>query len=228
MHSNSRPAAEVSRAASSILDPEELIQQIVDLVCERFKLYFAGLFLVDQSGEWSGEPARWAVLRAGTGEAGRKMREAGCKLEVDGTSRIGWCITHNEARIALDVGEEAVQFSNPLLPLTRSEIALPLISRGRVIGAMTVQSTQEAAFSAEDLTTLQTMADQVANAIENARLFAERKQAEEVLARERKLAEEGFHTFKYIVENSIDAMLMTDANLQIVYANQACNHPHRP
>jgi len=66
-----------------------------------------------------------------------------------------------------------VRFDNPLLPETRSEMALPLISRGRVIGAMTIQSTRSAAFSDEDIATLQTMADQVANAIENARLFEE-------------------------------------------------------
>jgi len=71
------------------------------------------------------------------------------------------------------VGKEAVRFDNPLLPETRSEMALPLISRGRVIGAMTIQSTRSAAFSDEDIATLQTMADQVANAIENARLFEE-------------------------------------------------------
>jgi len=86
---------------------------------------------------------------------------------------IGWCTAQGKARIALDVGKEAVRFENPLLLETRSEMALPLISRGRVMGAMTIQSTKPAAFSEEDITTLQTMADQVANAIENARLFEE-------------------------------------------------------
>lgn len=87
---------------------------------------------------------------------------------------IGWCIGHGEARIALDVGEDAVRFVNPHLPLTRSEIALPLITHGDVIGAMTIQSDVPAAFSRVDITALQTMADQIANAIENARLFTER------------------------------------------------------
>jgi len=157
-------AAEVSRAISSILNPDELIQQVVNLVRERFGLYYVGLFLVDESG-------RWAVLRAGTGEAGQKMLETGHRLEVGGTSMIGWCVANRQARIALDVGEEAVRFENPLLPETRSELALPLISRGQAIGAMTIQSAQPAAFSEEDITVLQTMADQLAIAIENARLF---------------------------------------------------------
>jgi PAS domain S-box-containing protein len=175
-------AAEVSRAASSILNPDELMRQVVNLVRERFELYYAGLFLVDQTGEWAGEAGRWAVLRAGTGEAGRIQLEQGHKLEIGGESMVGWCVANKQARIALDVGEEAVRFENPLLPETRSEMALPLIVRGQVIGAMTVQSTQESAFSDEDIAVLQTMADQLAVAIENARLF---EQAQTRAERER-------------------------------------------
>ncbi len=209
-------AAEVSRAASSMLDANELIQQTVNLIRDHFDLYYVGLFLLDPDGHQ-------ATLRAGTGEAGRQMVEQGHKLEVGETSLIGWCIANRQARIALDVGAEIARFENPLLPATRSELVMPLISRGQVIGAMTVQSAQAAAFGSEDIRVLQTMADQIANAIENARLFSERKQAEEVLAQERKLAEERFYIFKYIVENSIDAMLMTDPEFQIVYSNRACN-----
>jgi PAS domain S-box-containing protein len=157
-------AAEVSRAASSILDPEVLIRQAVDLIRERFDLYYAGLFLVDEPGEW-------AVLRAGTGEAGRKMLDRGHKLVVGGESMIGSCIADRRARIALDVGEEARRFDNPFLPETHSELALPLIARDEAIGALTIQSTQEAAFTQEDIVVLQTMADQLANAIANARLY---------------------------------------------------------
>jgi PAS domain S-box-containing protein len=160
-------AAEVSSAAGSILDLEELIQMVVELARERFGLYYAGLFLVDEAR--AGD--KWAVLRAGTGEAGRKMLEQGHKLLVGGESMIGSCIAERRARIALDVGKEGVRFENPLLPKTRSELALPLIARDEAIGALTVQSTEEAAFSDEDIAVLQTMADQVANAIANARLY---------------------------------------------------------
>jgi ABC-type sugar transport system substrate-binding protein/GAF domain-containing protein len=172
-------AAEVSHSASSILDPAELIEQAVNLIRARFDLYYAGLFLVDQSGEWSGEPARWAVLRAGAGEAGKAMLEQGYKLEIGGTSMIGWCIANKQASIALDVGAEAVRSENPFLPETRSEMALPLISRGEAIGALTIQSTQKAAFSQEDIAALQTMADQLANAIANARLYEAVRTSEE-------------------------------------------------
>jgi GAF domain-containing protein len=96
---------------------------------------------------------------------------------VGGASMIGQCVARSEARIALDVGEEAAHFDNPFLPETRSEMALPLRSRGRVIGAMTVQSVQEAAFDEADVTVMQTLADQVAVAIDNAQLFAETQAA---------------------------------------------------
>jgi len=168
-------AAQVSHAAVGILDPEELIQQVVDLVEERFGLYYVGLFLVDRAGEWTGEPGKWAVLRAGTGEAGQQMLSAGHRLAIGGDSMIGWCVANRQARIALDVGEEAVRFDNPYLPETRSEMALPLVARGQVVGAMSVQSQAEAAFNQEDIAVLQTMADQVANAIENAHLFDEQQ-----------------------------------------------------
>ena len=163
-------AAEVAHATTSMLDPDQLLRRVVDLVRERFNLYYVGLFLLDEEG-------RFAVLRAGTGEAGQQMLAQGHKLEVGGRSMIGQCVARSEARIALDVGKEAVRFDNPLLPETRSEMALPLRSRGRVIGAMTVQSVEEAAFDEADMAVLQTMADQVAVAIDNARLFAETQAA---------------------------------------------------
>lgn len=166
-------AAEVSQVASSILAPDALIRRVVNLIRERFDLYYAGLFLVDEDGTLSGEPGgKWAVLQAGTGDAGRAMLDAGHKLEVGGDSMIGWCIANKRARIALDVGQEAVRFDNPYLPETRSELALPLVSRGVAIGALTIQSEREAAFTEADVTVLQTMADQLANAIQNASLLA--------------------------------------------------------
>ncbi|MFL7795132.1 MAG: GAF domain-containing protein [Anaerolineae bacterium] len=159
-------AAEVSAAASSILDLDDLIQRVVELARERFGLYYAGLFLVDEGG-------KWAVLRAGTGEAGRKMLEQGHKLAVGGDSMVGACVADRKACVALDLDAAAVHQDNPLLPETRSELALPLIARDEVVGALTVQSVREAAFTREDIAVLQTMANQLANAIVNARLYEE-------------------------------------------------------
>jgi GAF domain-containing protein/HAMP domain-containing protein len=162
-------AAEVSRATTSVLDPDQLLHQVVGLVHERFNLYYVGLFLLDEEPGDSGRA--FAILRAGTGEAGEQMMAQGHSLEVGGDSMIGQCVSRAEARIALDVGEEATRFDNPFLPETRSEMALPLRSRGQVIGAMSVQSVAEAAFDEADIAVMQTMADQVAVAIDNARLF---------------------------------------------------------
>ena len=175
-------SAEVSRVASTILDTIELLPKVVELIKDGFDLYYTGLFLVDEIGEWTGEPNKWTVLRAGSGEAGRQMLESGHKLEIDGDSMIGTAVATSEARIAFDVGEEARFFRNPYLPETRSEMALPLISRGNVLGALSIQSIHEAAFSQEDITSLQTMADQVANTIENARLFEQTEARAEELA----------------------------------------------
>lgn len=159
-------AAEVSRSTTLLLDPDELIAQTVEVVRERFGLYYVGLFLLDEGGDY-------AILRAGTGEAGRQMLAVHHRLPVGGDSMIGRCVETGEGRIALDVGAEAVRFENPWLPETRSEMALPLRARGRVIGALTVQSVQASAFDEADIAVMQTMADQVAIAIDNARLFTE-------------------------------------------------------
>lgn len=174
-------SAEVSRVASTILDITQLLPQVVNLIKNGFDLYYCGLFLVDESGDWTGEPNRWAVLQAGTGEAGRQMLINGHKLEIGGTSMIGTAVAGGQARIALDVGAEAAFFRNPYLPETRSEMALPLASRGQVLGALTIQSEREAAFTQEDITSLQTMADLIANIIENTRLFSQTQERAEEL-----------------------------------------------
>ncbi len=157
---------EVGRAVSAILDPDELIERVVNLITDRFGHYYAALFLLDPS-------ERWAELKSATGDAGRVLKESRHRLEVGGKSMVGSAITQKTARIALDVGAEPVRFDNPLLPYTHSEIALPLAVGDHVLGALDVQSTKPSAFGPQDVETLQNMANQVAVAIENARLFQE-------------------------------------------------------
>jgi GAF domain-containing protein len=169
-------AAQVGRDVTSILDMDELMSEMVDIICDAYGFYYAGVFLVDEAGEW-------AVLRTGRGEAGATMVAVGHKLAVGGHSMIGTCVDLNQARIALDVGEEPVHFKNPYLPHTRSEMALPLAVGDEVIGAVTVQSVEEAAFSDDDITSLQAMADQLAIAINNARLLEELEAAHAELVR---------------------------------------------
>jgi len=159
-------SAEVGRAAASILDVDRLLRRTVDLIRERFGFYHAGVLLLDGAGEW-------AVLRAATGEAGQRMLAQAHRLAVDDHSMVGWAAAHRQARIALDVGEDAVHFDNPLLPHTRSEMTLPLMIGERLLGVLDVHSTEEAAFDEEDVRTLRIMADQIAVAIENARKFSD-------------------------------------------------------
>ena len=162
-------SAEVSRVATTILEPDVLIRRVVDLIRDSFKLYYVGLFLLDESKEY-------AMLRAGTGEAGQILIERGHKIRV-GEGMIGWSISHAQARIALEAGQDAVRLSTPILPATRSEAALPLRSRGQIIGAVTVQSDQPGAFDDATVSVLQMMVDQVGIALDNAHLFAESEEA---------------------------------------------------
>lgn len=168
-------AAEVGRTAASILDADQLIREVVEYIRNRFGLYYVGLFIVDESSEW-------AVLRAGTGEAGKAMMGRGHRIRV-GQGMVGWCITNQKARVAGEAGTDQVRLATAELPDTQAEAALPLISRNRVVGALTVQSTQVGYFDQATITVLQTMADQVAVALDNARLFAESQSSVEALRR---------------------------------------------
>jgi len=156
----------VANNIASILYPQELLQKTVAIICEEFSFYYAGVFLLDEKNEY-------AVLKAGCGKAGDAMLSENHHLKVGGNSMIGTAISTQKARIALDVGEEAIHFSNPHLPNTRSEMALPLTVGTSVLGAVTVQSVEESAFSDDDISTLQGMADQLAIAINNAHQHAE-------------------------------------------------------
>ncbi len=159
-------AAEISRAISRLTDPEALFQRVADLITTQLGLYYTGIFILDQAGIT-------AILRAGTGEAGKAMLSQHHALPVGGTSMIGWCVANRQARIALDVGNEAVRFNNPFLPLTRSELAIPIMSRDIAVGAITVQSEKAQAFDENDITILQGVADSLAIAVENSRLYRE-------------------------------------------------------
>ena len=164
-----RATVQVSRVISAILDANELTERLVNLIAEEFGYYYVALFLLDPS-------ERWAELRNATGDAGRVLRENKHRLEVDGKNMVGTAIRERQPQVVMDTVGNHVRFDNPLLPYTRSEIALPLIVGDRVLGALDAQSTKDSAFDPEDIETLQTMANQIAIALENARLFQEARQ----------------------------------------------------
>lgn len=158
-------AAAVAAAATSIRDIDILMQKAVDLIRERFALYYVGLFLIDPA-------TNQAVLKSGTGEAGRIQIEASHQLPVGGQSLIGGATGDGKPRITQDVMVDDEWQANPALPQTRSELALPLRVRGKVNGALTIQSAAPNAFKPGLISALQTMSDQLAIAIENAQLLA--------------------------------------------------------
>jgi GAF domain-containing protein/HAMP domain-containing protein len=158
--------AEVARDVAAQQDVQTLLSSVVRLISDRFGFYHAGIFLRDSSGEWM-------VLQAASSRGGQRMLSRGHRLRVGEEGIVGYVTAHGEPRVALDVGDDAVFFDNPDLPETHSEIALPLRVRGVIIGALDVQSKVPEAFRDEDVEVLQTLADQVAVAISNARLFEE-------------------------------------------------------
>lgn len=207
-------SAEVSRAAASILEADQLIYQVAELIREQFNLYYVGLFQVDERGEW-------AVLRAGTGEAGRAMLARGHRIQI-GKGMIGWSIANAQPRVALEAGRDAVRLATTELPHTRSEAALPLRSRDQVLGALTVQSDQPEAFDQDTIAVLQSMADQVAVALDNARLFTASQAALE--AARRAYGELGREAWADLLRARPDLGFRSD-ELQITHAEAAAWRP---
>jgi len=165
--------ASIAREATSELELSGLMTSVVNSISRQFGFYHTGLFLLDNAGEW-------AELKAASSEGGQKMLARGHRLRVGQEGMVGYVSLRGEPRIALDTGQDRVFFNNPDLPETRSEAALPLRARGQVIGVLDVQSAEPEAFTQEDVTVLQTLADQVATAINNARLFRQVEESVEV------------------------------------------------
>jgi GAF domain-containing protein/HAMP domain-containing protein len=157
---------EVGRVAATSLDPEQLLERIVPLFHEQFGYYFAAIYLLDPSG-------KWAELKEATGEAGKVLKQNHHRLEVAGKSMVGTAIRERTVRIAQNTSQEKQRLENPLLPYTRSEVALPLMVGERVLGALNVQSTKEADFGPQVIETIKSMAGQVTLTLENARLYQE-------------------------------------------------------
>jgi GAF domain-containing protein/HAMP domain-containing protein len=169
-------AAEVGHAAATIRNLDELLPLVTRSISERFGFYHVGIFLLDSNGQH-------AVLRASNSVGGQRMLARGHKLRVGQQGVVGFVTSHREPFIVLNVGEDAVYFNNPDLPETQSEMALPLTVGEELLGALDVQSIQPNAFTDQDITTMQVLADQVAIAINGARLV---QQTEALLDAERR------------------------------------------
>ena len=162
-------AAKVSLRIATILEPEQLLRQTAEAIREQFGLYYTGIYLVDPANQW-------VILRAGTGKAGQILLARGHQVEV-GDGMVGWVVANAKSRVSLEVGQDALKLSTPELPLTRSEAVIPLSARNRVIGAISIQSDRSGSFDRLLLDIMQILADQVAVAIDNARLFSEARES---------------------------------------------------
>ncbi len=162
--------AELGHAVTELNDLDAILERAVELISRRFAFYHVGIFLTDSNGEY-------AILRAANSQGGKRMLARSHRLKIGEQGIVGYAAARRQARIALDVGEDATHFKNPDLPHTRSEMALPLVTGKALVGVLDIQSTQENAFTQEDVDTLQILADQLAVAIRNALLFAENQRA---------------------------------------------------
>lgn len=161
--------ATLSTTASTLLDPDKLLQSVVDLTKEHFGLYHAHVYLADES--WN-----TLLLAAGAGEVGRQMVAEGWNISIDHEqSIVASAARGRESVIANDVVRDANSafLSNQLLPDTRSEMAVPMIVGEKLLGVFDVQANMAGYFSEEDANIYTTLAAQVAVALQNARLYKE-------------------------------------------------------
>lgn len=166
--------SKINHSIATQVFSEEMLQNVVDLMADTLELYYAGIFLIEPSRQY-------AVLRAGSGIAGRRMLANAHRLPIGGLSMIGWCVANQQPRIALNVQNESTRYVNPNLPETQSELALPILGPTRILGAMSIQSTDAEAFDDTDIAIFQSIADSIGVALENGDLLEKsRKDFQEI------------------------------------------------
>ncbi len=165
-----RAASYVARQTAEVQDLQALLDLVVNLITDQFGYYHAGIFLPNEAGDQ-------VTLMAASSIGGKQMIQRGHSLKVGTQGIVGYTAAQKQSRIALDVGLDAVFFNNPDLPLTRSEIALPLIVRDNLLGVLDIQSDKPGAFTIQDIDVLETLADQVSVAIEKAQLLVSSQEA---------------------------------------------------
>jgi diguanylate cyclase (GGDEF)-like protein/PAS domain S-box-containing protein len=187
-------AAEIASAATSTLDPNELLSKAVKLIQEKFDFYHTSLFLIDPGTDV-------AVMRACAGEGEGRLPVNVYHLGVGSKSLVGTATATRQPVVVMDVEHHPTHFKNPHLPETRSEAVIPLLGGDRVIGALDVQSRQINAFNDYDITILTTIANQLAIAVQNARLYTSIQQE----VNERRRAEKALQASKDALEILVEA-----------------------
>ena len=159
-------SAEIGRLVTSTLDINTIFTRTVNLISDRLGFYFAAIYQVE-------EDSFHAIMREGTGGAGENMKIQKHRVAVGSQTIVGKAAETGETVLANDVQNESLYQPNPLLLDTLSEVAIPLKVGGKVLGVIDIQSKQFQAFGEDDISVLQSLADQVAVAINNATLYDE-------------------------------------------------------
>ena len=157
-------SAEIGKLVTSTLDLNSIFTRTAKLISERFDFYHAAIFIVEETGFN-------AIFREGTGDAGAEMKLKNYSLAVNPNSVVGKVTSDGQAVVVNDVASSPLYQPNPLLPETRAEAAIPLRIGNRVIGAVDIHAQAVNAFTEDEVNVLQTLADQVAIAIDNARSY---------------------------------------------------------
>jgi PAS domain S-box-containing protein len=159
-----RTASEVGQLATSANNREEIIDRAAKLVVDRFGYSFANIFIIDQTGTA-------AVLQASHSETGDIKNPLGFRIAIAPESLVGWVAKNNQARVVSDFAANEFPSNELLLENSKSEIALPIAIGNQILGVFEVQSVNTKAFEAENISVLQTLANQIANGIQNLRLL---------------------------------------------------------
>ena len=175
-----RAVAEIEHTISAFLEPKDLLQKVVDLLGERFGLYFVGVFLLDETASFTAMVASEAeapfserpVVEVGLQASTNNSLPRGYSLPLSENSGIRWSII-NQKPHTVDVSSRKDEFTATYLPQARTELALPLISHNHAIGALMIYSTQANAFDGDDIALFQSSSESLTTALINARLFTQ-------------------------------------------------------
>ncbi len=173
-------AVDIGRAITMERDLERMLQTAVDLIAQRFGFYQVGVFLLDEAGQW-------VTLQAASSPSGKQLVERGFRLRVGEQGIVGYVAHTGQVRVVEDVTEDPFYLFVAEWQETRSEMALPLRVGDEIVGVLDIQSQKVHAFQPDDIATLRIVADLLAVAVYNARLFQRQREALQALERAQRL-----------------------------------------